>query len=343
MASVALFVGWCFAFFRIPVPSTVQPAITGLYGAVLSRAGVLGISMIAVLSGTAAAGAMCDSYEMLSLRRKKKWREMDVDGAEASFVRTCTDLQARRASARMLEADIEADGPRTGISRYFTRSSKDKELAALHTEITGLAMMASVMRSDLDVMQAQQRRIRYSRTVFGRILLACGYLFSLYCAFRIVQCLLNLVFFGYNTGASPDFVSTCFAYAVRMFGMDIDVHTWAPRIAFLFLGGLICMRMRVILSSLSSMINALSSGTSTDLLVLFTAQVLCIYTLAALIQLHTNVATEPGTPHRTSKLLASLPEFQRVFGGMFDFVFLLTASATAGYRWYCWRSDVAAL
>ena len=280
---------------------------------------------------------MCDSYETIAIRRQKRWRESDVQTAQASFERACMDLHTARTAATELSEEI-ARGPKRSAWAFWARSAKDRELAELQTEIIGLEAMANTMRTDLEVITEHERRVRYQRTVLGRVLLLSSHVFSLYCTFRIVQCVLNLVLFGYR-GTSPDFVSTCVAHAMRMLGLDVDVALWAPRIGFLSVGILIVLRMRVLLSTLSTLIRSVSAGVSAQLLVLFTAEVLCIYTLAALIQLH---ATVGGPRARASALLATLPEFQRVFGALFDCVFLVAALLTGAYRWFQWQSDAFA-
>lgn len=332
-----LFIAWCWAFVRVPLPHSVVNTATGFFEVVLARAGVLGITLIAVLSGSAAGGAMCDSYETIAIRRQKRWRESDVQTAQASFERACMDLHTARTAATELSEEIARD-PKRSAWAFWARSAKDRELAELQTEIIGLEAMANTMRTDLEVITEHERRVRYQRTVLGRVLLLSSHVFSLYCTFRIVQCVLNLVLFGYR-GTSPDFVSTCVAHAMRMLGLDVDVALWAPRIGFLSVGILIVLRMRVLLSTLSTLIRSVSAGVSAQLLVLFTAEVLCIYTLAALIQLH---ATVGGPRARASALLATLPEFQRVFGALFDCVFLVAALLTGAYRWFQWQSDAFA-
>lgn len=337
IATSALFVLWCWAFVRVPLPRSVVAATSGMLGPVLARAGVLGITLIAILSGSAAGGAMCDSYELLVLRRRRRWHDTDIQSAQAGFERACADLHTAQGAAAELADEIARGAPRSAWA-FWSRSSKDRELAALQTEIVGLEAMANTMRTDLDTITVHERRLRYQRTLLGKAALLTGHLFSVYCTFRIVQCLVNLVALGYR-GTSPDLVSTCLAHAMRLVGLDLDVALWAPRIAFLFVGGLIVMRMRVLLSTLSALIRSVSAGISAQLLVLFTAEVLCIYTLAALVQLHASVGATRAHP---SALLATLPEFQRVFGALFDSVFVVAALLTGGYRWFQWQSDAFA-
>ncbi|KOS15618.1 hypothetical protein Malapachy_2405 [Malassezia pachydermatis] len=338
LASAVLFILWCWLFVRVPLPSTVTPATAGYTGSLIARTAMIGIWLIAILSGSISAGAMCDSYEMF-LRKKRRWSESDVTATRDSFQRTCADLTSRRTAAAELQAELEASGPRSSW-RFWGRSAKDRELAMLQTEIAGLAAMASALRSDLEYQERQERRVRQTRTVVGYAMLLGGYAFSMYCALRLVQCVLNLVFLGYNATSSRDWVAMSTAQVMNMLGFSMDVAVWSPRINFLLVGGLIVMRLHVILGTLSAMIQSVATGISTQLLVLFTSQILCIYGLAALVQMHSGVttATSGSAP---SALLATLPEFQRVFGRAFDAAFILSAIATGAYRWFVWHSDAS--
>ncbi|WFD44820.1 hypothetical protein MPSI1_003491 [Malassezia psittaci] len=337
VGTTVLFLAWCWAFLRVPLPHSVVVATSGTTGFILARAGMLGVIMIATLSGSAAAGAICDSYENLVIRRRKRWRESDRRSAQESFQRACLDLQTAQSTAAQIEDAIQQEAPRSSWIPW-SKSTKQRELQAIRTEIIGLEAMATTMRSDLDMIEEEERRARYQRTPLGRILLLGGHGFSAYCAFRLLQCVVNLVLLGYRAPSS-DFVSAALAHAVRFFGVELDVALWAPRIGFLLVGGLIVLRMRVLLSTLAALIRSVSAGISAQFLVLFTAEVVCIYTLAALIQLHANVGT---TNSSTNTLLATLPEFQRVFGALFDVVFLIVALLTNAYRWFQWQSDAFA-
>lgn len=338
MASVSLFVAWCFCFLRVPFPATESTATVGFFRAILSRTAVIGVSLIAVLSGSVAAGAIYDSYEMFVTRRETTTLtscELERDSASirAAFEHTYADLQARRSAVTDLENELDIGHTRSfDWSRFFNFSRKDKQLASMHAEISGLVSMANALRKELETQEERERRLRYAHTWPGCAWLLCNYMFSLYCVMRFIQCVLNLVIFGYESISTRDLMSTSVAQLMRMVGLHVDVDAWSPTISVLLLGGLIVMRMRVILGSLSSMIQSVSTGISTQLLVLFTAQVLCIYVLAALIQLHAGMNL--GATGHPSRLLASLPDFQRTFGRIFDIMFLLSAILSGVHRWF---------
>ena len=336
MLSASLFLGWCFLFLRVPLPKT--ESTLSFFQAMLSRTAVLGVSLIAALSGSVAAGAICDSYEMM-IRRRQRNSETDLKSMRSAFQQSFKDIQERRAMVAEVESERETSPTRGDWMRFLGWGSKDRQLSSLNTEIAGLVTMAHALRKDIQFYEEKERRMRYAKTWIGYAWIVSGYIFSMYCAMRLVQCVLNLLIFGYNSISTRDLVSTSVAHLLRLMGWRVDVSQWSPSISVLLLGSLIVMRTRVILGSLSAFIQYVSTGISTQILVLFTAQVLCIYVLAALIQLHAGVSL--GSTGEPSRLLAALPDFQRVFGRIFDIIFLGSAVLVAAYRWFVSQSDAS--
>lgn len=334
--SASLFMGWCLLFLRVPLPK-VETNMS-FFQAMLSRTAVLGVSLIAALSGSIAAGAICDSYEMM-IRRRQRNSESDLKSMRSAFQQASKDIQERRMMVAELENERETTQTRSDWMSFLGWGRKDRQLSSLNTEIAGLVTMANTLRKDIQYYEEKEQRMRNASTWIGYAWILSGYVFSMYCAMRLVQCVLNLLVFGYNSISTRDLVSTSVAHFLRLLGWHVDVAQWSPSINVLLLGSLIVMRTRVILESLSNFIQYVSTGISTQILVLFTAQVLCIYVLAALIQLHAGVSL--GSTGEPSRLLAALPDFQRVFGRIFDIVFLGSAALVAAYRWFVSQSDAS--
>ncbi|WFD36431.1 hypothetical protein MCUN1_003310 [Malassezia cuniculi] len=312
-ASIALFFLWVQAYARVPLPAAMTPALQGFLGTVLARAAVIGVPLIAILSGSAAGGAIWDSYESMYRQRPVQG---DIASARSAYERTISDLQARQAALADMINDADGREP--------------PRAAELRGEVFALDSLANALRDDCDAVEDAERRARYEKTATGKLLLLGNHVFSAYCAFRIVISVLSLLVLGYRDTAPPDLVSLALVYIVKLLGVDVDVGAWAPQISLMFVGILILMRMRVLLRMLSGVIRKVSAGVSTSFLVLATGEVLCIYSLATLIQLRTAIPTSS----RPAVLLNMLPEFQVVFGSLFDTAFLAAAGLTMGIRWF---------
>jgi hypothetical protein len=367
--AIPAFLLWCFLFVKVPLPSALATTSTGWLDAALARTALLGVVLIAMLSGSAAASAAYDTYETFFAKRKPRpVTASDVQNAESSFRRTCSDLSTqRRQLEQMRSTPSSADAQAGFIGRMWGSSQRSKEIKSLQQEIFGLETLASAMRDDLDGLRTRHRDAMWARTIQGKILLGAGHLFSIYCVWRVLLAALSLLILGYKEQAPPDFVSLSLAYLVRLIDVDIDLATWTRIFGLLFVGALILMRMRVVLANLSVVFRAVSAGISTSFLVLFLSEVLTIYLLATLIQLRASLpstysgeipigdaptldkmafeATQgadgsSGSPSLiNAPLLASLPSFNVVFGALFDGVFMVTALLTGAYRWYSTEND----
>lgn len=174
------------------------------------------------------------------------------------------------------------------------------------------------------------------------------------------QSIFSLLFLNYSTAASssssPDVISTLLAQTLHtLFSLEIDVATWSKQISLLFVGVLILGRLRVILNYLAQFFRAASAGISTSFLILFLAEIMTIYMLATLIQLRTSLPPslaaggreaaqtilprQDPPPAPSPPLLASLPDFNIVFGSLFDATFLLSATATLLVRLFLARQQ----
>lgn len=276
MYAIPAFLIWSVLFIKVPLPNALA-STSGLLDAALARTALLGVVLIGLLSGSAAASAAFDTYEAFFAKRKPRAvTASDVQGAESSFKRTCSDLAVRRRQLEQLRnAPANADAQQAGfLGRLWGSTQRSKEIKSLQQEIFGLETLAGAMRDDLDSLRSRHRDAMWARTLQGKILLGAGHLFSIYCVWRVLLAALSLVILGYKDQAPPDFVSMSLAYLVRLVDVDIDLATWTRIFGLLFVGALIVMRMRVVLANLSTFFRAASAGISTSFLVLFLAEVL---------------------------------------------------------------------
>lgn len=251
------FVVWIVLFLRVPLPpATVGEEFRFLNGA-LSRTALLGVVLIALLSGSGATSAAWDTYEAFFAKKKPKAvTASELRDAEESFRRTCADLASRRRALESVQNAPLSEAERQQQAGFFSRmwagSQRSKDIKSLSQEINGLEILASAMRDDLDSRRTRHRQALWSKTIQGRLLLGAGHLFSVYCVWRVLLAALSLVILGYRDQAPPDFVSLSLAYIVRLFNVDIDLNAWARIFGLLFVGALILIRLRVVLANLST-------------------------------------------------------------------------------------------
>ncbi|KDN42091.1 hypothetical protein K437DRAFT_258032 [Tilletiaria anomala UBC 951] len=395
LLSIVPYTLWLLLFLKVPLPArqAAEKVQDGLFAWLLSsallRTAVLGVTLVALLSGSAAMAAAWDAWADLQLfrassssnsrnggrrvhSRRMLVTSQDVENAQASFKRMLGDLEEKRVMVEHLEAEEVAQ--RSSSTSAATSSSllgrmnpwgagniRVKEIKILRAEIWALEKLAQSMRDDLDALRKRERRVQWSKTWKGRLMIGIGWGFAGYCVFRIALSLLSLLTLGYRDSTPPDFISYALASLLHLFDIHADISVWARQISLLFIGVLIAMRMRAVLGYLSSAFKAASSGTSSSFLVLFLAEITVMYLLATLIQLRTSVPPVQQSPSAShvapppltrddtagasgeqgldAPLLSSLPSFQVVFGSLFDSAFLLSAAATGVVKWLSYSNE----
>ncbi|SPO26044.1 uncharacterized protein UTRI_02318 [Ustilago trichophora] len=308
------FIPWLVLFFKVPLPAALlnKRSGAGIFDGLMARTAVIGVTFIAILSGSAALQAAWEAVEHFKGKQQRPPSASDIRLAQESFQRTCSDFASRKADLDRLENEIAA------------------KMLSLKSEIFGLSSVAAAMRDDLDRMTSLQHKEELNATIVGKLWILVGWIWAAYCAFRIALSLLNLLILGYRDTAPPDFISLSVAYLIRIFDVNLDVAAWTKQVSLLFVGVLIWGRIGNVLSYLGSAFRAAGTGVSSSFLVLFLAEIMTIYLLATLIQLRSSLPASVSTPaiprdlvndEKSPPLLATLPSFQVVFGSLFDSAF----------------------
>nr|XP_031863434.1 uncharacterized protein CI109_001310 [Kwoniella shandongensis]KAA5530506.1 hypothetical protein CI109_001310 [Kwoniella shandongensis] len=159
-----------------------------------------------------------------------------------------------------------------------------------------------------------------------------------------------------------DWISFLLALAISQLPndfIDIDVPVWSRGISLILTGILILSSLAQVMRSLSKVLRLTSKTVGAGFLLLSLGQLFATYVISLLVQLRTSLPPSPldlsysnngnsttGTnpfdsnaaagyldPSQTDhSLLSTLPDF-RVFGRLFDVMFLLAATSTALYRY----------
>lgn len=131
--SLVPFFLWIIAFIKVPLPATIASSpTTTLLESALARTAVVGVTLIAVLSGSGAMGAAVDSYEAIAASRSGYRRDPtpnDVKNAEGSFRKACEDLARTKREIERVQSAVEPEqegGLFAGLGRAFRGSPRDR-------------------------------------------------------------------------------------------------------------------------------------------------------------------------------------------------------------------------
>ncbi|GAA5896563.1 Golgi pH regulator family protein [Sporobolomyces salmoneus] len=309
----------------------------GLVNTLLSRICVPGVVLIASLSGGGAINTAWEAYEWRSISSAEPVTDAQILQAERALYAARLDLQQRLRSLKLAQgsAQREADSAASQslLSRLASSNPAAAHLKSLEIEVAAMESVEEQMVRDVATLKRRKMMREMGRSWKGRLWLFFGWLFSLYCVWRVFVSGINLIF-GYSrrshqsaqktddpsSGAQgTDLVTSLLTRVVVMLDIELDIATWSRLLGLVLIGGIILANMRNVLGSVSRIFKATSTGISASFMLLFLAQLMAIYLLTSLISLPSSPTPE------TTTLLDTLPDFN-VFSRLFDSVFLLSAA-----------------
>ncbi|TFY61413.1 hypothetical protein EVJ58_g4526 [Rhodofomes roseus] len=215
-------------------------------------------------------------------------------------------------------------------------------------ELNGLEALEYEMSRNLEALKERQADAKFSRTIGGRIFNWGGRLFAIYCIFRILNSLVNLVTPvppSTSPAQSPRSVDMLSIGLAKLLSLLPSVHIGDDGVAVIsrqislgLVGVIILSSIRLVLRGVARVLRVTSRNLGASLMLLILAQLMGIYLLSTLVQLRTAFPPPPLRPDVSPdvglvNLFSTLPEYQ-LFGSLFDGSFLLAAAGGAVVRWF---------
>lgn len=322
------------------IHSMVSQPGKSLSEACLERVGIIGISLMALLSGFAAVSAPWQTFGA----KTRPVTESDVARKQAGLDATHEMLAAKKSRLRALQRKMKetpAEGFMTKVIGSIRANADSQELKALELEIAGLSTMALSLSASLTLLQ---NRLVYSRRVSSRLgklfLMPTSYAFALYCIYRIfsttLSCLRRLLFPSPDpttfSSSSTDPINRILSLLAKHVDPTLDQLAWSRQISFLLSGVILLASFNSVLQTFH-MITKLSPSflyQAQANLALIIAQISATYVISSALLLRSNLPTEMKSV--VSEALGSPLEpgfVERWFEGWF----LLASAATAVGIW----------
>ncbi|KAH6603506.1 hypothetical protein Trco_008281 [Trichoderma cornu-damae] len=273
----ALFGGWLLLFWSMggvvpraealmrsspPPPPAAGRASGGsgedLTRACLERVGVVGISLMALLSGFASVSSPWHTLGSADARRRRPLTEADVSRKQAGLDATGEMLATKRHRLRYLERKAAAEAPGGGakapgggakapggrlvglvMGSLRGQSGEQAEMQTLKVEIAGLEAMEASLSSNLELMRSRRAAAARASTALGRLLLVPSYVFSAYCVYRILATSLTTLRRASSPSASfasSDPINRFLGLLARHWDPKLDQMAWARVISFALSG-----------------------------------------------------------------------------------------------------------
>jgi hypothetical protein len=318
----------------------------GLSRACLERIGIIGISLMALLSGFASVSSPWHTFADDRAYRKRPITDADIARKQAGLDATAELLLTKRHRLRSLQrkrAAASEGGAGSGgslmgrviVSLKAMGSGDAAEIRALQLEISGLETMEANLSSSLALLRSQKAAHARDGTALGRLLAIPSYAFSAYCIYRILATTLTTLrrlYYPAASFSSADPINRFLGLLAKHWDPKLDQIAWARQISFLLSGVILAASASSVLQTFhifAKWAPGLLYQAQANLALLI-GQITATYVISAALLLRSNLPKDVGRSVGDALESALEPGFvDRWFEGWF----LLASAATAAGIW----------
>lgn len=218
---------------------TANDARKSMMEACLERVGVVGISMMAILSGFAAISSPWQTLKSKS----RPVTEADITRKQTALDVTTDILGSKQSKLRLLQRKMSEVPTQTGLLNKFMGSIRGdadaQEVAVLQQEISGLENMTLSLGSSLAMLKSRRSAARAASTPVGRFWAISSYAFAIYCLYRILAVSLTTVRRWWSTEATfsdTDPINRFLGLLAKHWDQHLDQAAWSRQISFALSG-----------------------------------------------------------------------------------------------------------
>lgn len=327
--SSAIWLVFIYLFWKIGDPFPILSPKHGILSIeqAISRVGVIGVTVMAVLSGFGAVN--CPYTYMTYFMRHVT--DSDIQSMERKLLQTIDMTLNKKKRLALIERDeltSKSSSKSGGISRVWSMLSgsgqSGENKTVLQQDISALEELSRQLFLELVDLHSMRDRMLYSRTIQGIYFNVVGHFFSLYCISKIFMCTINILF---NRVGKTDPVTRGIEITVKYFGIEFDVKFWSQYVSFLLVGIIIVTSIRGLLITLTKFFYAISSSKSSNIIVLVLAEIMGMYFVSSVLLMRMNMPVEYR--EIVTVVLGEL-EFS-FYHRWFDVIFLVSALSSIGF------------
>ncbi|KAI0533146.1 Abscisic acid G-protein coupled receptor-domain-containing protein [Xylaria digitata] len=348
----SLFGAWLFLFWSlgnlVPVKDEimhisaqmvkVRPSTSSnsLARACLERIGVIGISLMALLSGFASVSSPWHTFG--SKGSRKPVTDSDIARKQAGLDATNEMLLTKRHRLQTLQRKV-TDASSTEKSGLFTKfigsirgGGDAAEIRSLRLEISGLETMETNLASSLNALRSRQADSERASTPVGKLLLIPTYAFSVYCIYRILATTLTTfrrLYYPTASFSSADPINRFLGLLAKHWDPKLDQLAWARQISFLLSGVILAASANSVMQTFhlfAKWTPGLLYQAQANLALLI-GQISAIYVISAALLLRSNLPKEVSSAVGDALESALEPSFvDRWFEGWFLLASVITAA-----------------
>jgi golgi pH regulator len=313
--SVVLWMMYLFLFWKIGNPFPILSKEHGMLSLELgmSRIGVIGVTAMAILSGF---GAVNSPYTCL-FYFVKPVSDKEIALTESQYIKVVETIFKRKhlvknRNNKMVSSDLIIVDPK---------------LSKVECDSTTLEELSRELLADLDDMYYEKNRMIFSKTWKGQYFNLLGYLFSIYCIYKVLTTLFNILL---GRVGQMDPVTAGLDILVHYYEFDVNIKFWSQYASFLFIGIIIIASIRGLLIYIMKIFRIFATNVNNSkLVILFLAQLMGMYFVSCVLMLRTNLP--PSYRLIITRILEGI-HFD-FYSRWFDLIFLMSAVFSTLFLW----------